>query len=375
MADLPDYYTQAQISEAEAAHFKGGLDANKSATPVSRDIYLATDTHILYVCFVDGTWTGFDASILTQGILTLYADVVGGGFEVKSIKDPTAAQSAATRAYVLAQIQDWLLKTGGTMSGAIAMGANKITGMGDPTAAQDAATKAYVDLFTLLTTFNDHSARHEDTGGDEVSIEGLAGSPAQKAAASGLASLNASSLVVQKPADRLSKANFEITLNKILLGAGAGADPTEIDVPATKEIYIPALPYAGKEAKVTYRGVAVDAAGDGCFMRLLVPQDFVSITAIEVIFLPAETGANMHFSLSTNYGVYTGGESWGVHSESSLNRDIGATVDGQYKNHSISDLVDSGPLAAGDILCVDLAYSATAIDSNTYVSGLRLKYT
>jgi len=34
---------------------------------------------------------------------------------------------------------------GGTMSGAIAMGTNKITGMGDPTNAQDAATKNYVD--------------------------------------------------------------------------------------------------------------------------------------------------------------------------------------------------------------------------------------
>ena len=156
MVDLPDYYTQSQISEAEAAMFKGGLDANKSATPVSRDIYLATDTHKLYVCFTDGTWTGFDASILTQGILTLYADMAGGGFEIKNIKDPTAAQSAATR--------------------------------------------AYVDANPGLAAFLDHSARHEDTGADEISIEGLAGSPAQKAAASGLASLNASSKVVQDPA-------------------------------------------------------------------------------------------------------------------------------------------------------------------------------
>jgi hypothetical protein len=31
------------------------------------------------------------------------------------------------------------------MSGAIAMGTNKITGLGDPTLAQDAATKTYVD--------------------------------------------------------------------------------------------------------------------------------------------------------------------------------------------------------------------------------------
>ena len=35
--------------------------------------------------------------------------------------------------------------TGDTMSGALAMGTNKITGMGNPTAAQDAATKTYVD--------------------------------------------------------------------------------------------------------------------------------------------------------------------------------------------------------------------------------------
>jgi hypothetical protein len=44
------------------------------------------------------------------------------------------------------QLDAKLPKTGGTMSGAIAMGTSKITGMGDPTLAQDAATKAYVDL-------------------------------------------------------------------------------------------------------------------------------------------------------------------------------------------------------------------------------------
>ena len=38
---------------------------------------------------------------------------------------------------------------GGTMSGAIAMGTNKITGLGDPTSAQDAATKNYIDTATI----------------------------------------------------------------------------------------------------------------------------------------------------------------------------------------------------------------------------------
>lgn len=38
---------------------------------------------------------------------------------------------------------------GGTMSGAIAMGTNKITGLGDPSSAQDAATKNYVDTAAI----------------------------------------------------------------------------------------------------------------------------------------------------------------------------------------------------------------------------------
>jgi hypothetical protein len=41
-----------------------------------------------------------------------------------------------------------LALAGGTMTGAIAMGTNKITGLGTPTDAADAATKAYVDAVT-----------------------------------------------------------------------------------------------------------------------------------------------------------------------------------------------------------------------------------
>jgi hypothetical protein len=46
---------------------------------------------------------------------------------------------------------------GGTMTGAIAMGTNKITGMGDPTAAQDAATKAYTDALLGASIIPQHT--------------------------------------------------------------------------------------------------------------------------------------------------------------------------------------------------------------------------
>ena len=101
MADLPDWYTQVQSATLRATSIQGGLDADKSASPVAEDVYLARDTGILYVCFVSGTWTNI-------GIL-------------------------------------YLLLAGGTMSGAIAMGSNKITGLAAPTASADAARKTDVD--------------------------------------------------------------------------------------------------------------------------------------------------------------------------------------------------------------------------------------
>jgi hypothetical protein len=58
---------------------------------------------------------------------------------------PTANAELANKKYVDDQAALKLSLTGGTMSGNIAMGSNSITGLADPTAAQDAATKAYVD--------------------------------------------------------------------------------------------------------------------------------------------------------------------------------------------------------------------------------------
>jgi hypothetical protein len=111
---------------------------------------------------------------------TLGSDLAAGGYKVSGLATPTATADAATKGYVDTSISNLvasapstldtlnelaaalgndasfsttittsiatkLPKAGGTMTGAIAMGANKITGMGDPTAAQDAATKNYID--------------------------------------------------------------------------------------------------------------------------------------------------------------------------------------------------------------------------------------
>ena len=71
-----------------------------------------------------------------------------GAVQLTDSTSSTSTTTAATpnsvkSAYDLANAA--LPKAGGTMSGAIAMGTNKITGLGDPTAAQDAVTKSHLD--------------------------------------------------------------------------------------------------------------------------------------------------------------------------------------------------------------------------------------
>lgn len=69
-----------------------------------------------------------------------------GGLPVASTTtDTELGYVSGVTSAIQTQLGTKLNLSGGTMSGAIAMGTNKITGMGDPTSAQDAATKAYVD--------------------------------------------------------------------------------------------------------------------------------------------------------------------------------------------------------------------------------------
>jgi hypothetical protein len=64
--------------------------------------------------------------------------------------------------------------TGGTMTGAIAMGTNKITNLGNPTGTQDAATKTYVDGL-IANVQSNYNLIETDTGTTSVDINKLSG--------------------------------------------------------------------------------------------------------------------------------------------------------------------------------------------------------
>ena len=81
---------------------------------------------------------------------TMTGAIAMGTNKITGVGNPTLAQDAATKTYVDTADALKLNLSGGTLSGALAMGTNKITGLGDPTAAQDSATKNYVDTQDAL---------------------------------------------------------------------------------------------------------------------------------------------------------------------------------------------------------------------------------
>ena len=91
------------------------------------------------------TTTAAIATKLPKAGGTMTGAIAMGNNKVTGLATPTAGTDVTHKTYVDAGDALQVLKAGDTMSGALAMGTNKITGVGNPTANQDVATKNYVD--------------------------------------------------------------------------------------------------------------------------------------------------------------------------------------------------------------------------------------
>jgi hypothetical protein len=88
----------------------------------------------------------------TAYVQTEITDLIGGAPGALDTLNELATALANDASYsttITTALATKLPLAGGTMTGAIAMGTNKITGVGDPTAAQDVATKNYIDTVVL----------------------------------------------------------------------------------------------------------------------------------------------------------------------------------------------------------------------------------
>lgn len=148
---------------------------------------------------------------------TLGSDLAAGGFKVTGLGTPSSNADAATKLYVDQQVSNLvdsapgtldtlnelaaalgddpnfattitnslaakLSLSGGTMTGAIAMGTNKITGLGTPTASTDAANKDYID--TMASSAGASATAAAASAAAAATSAGSAATSASSAAAS-----------------------------------------------------------------------------------------------------------------------------------------------------------------------------------------------
>jgi hypothetical protein len=126
-------YVQTEITDLIAAA-PGALDTlNELASALGNDAAFST------------TVTNSLATKLPLAGGTMSGAIAMGTNKITGLGTPTVSTDAATKAYA----DTMLPLAGGTLSGALAMGTNKITGLGDPTNLQDAVTINYLNSTVL----------------------------------------------------------------------------------------------------------------------------------------------------------------------------------------------------------------------------------
>jgi len=148
----------ADISDTEIGYLNGvtsaiqtQLDAkstaSKTETFTNKSISLTTNT-------VTGTTAEFNSALTDSNFVTtgdtgtVTSTMIADGTIVNGDINSSAAIDQSKISGLTTDLSNKLALAGGTMTGAIAMGTNKITGLGTPTDSADAATKSYVDAVT-----------------------------------------------------------------------------------------------------------------------------------------------------------------------------------------------------------------------------------
>jgi hypothetical protein len=208
--------TQAVAHSAGAVvrHGVSGRDFREEQTHIAARGYdadqaildLANQTHVHGLATGDGSVVGTDAlQTLTRKTLTsptiTNPTITGAGVDASivfegatpddhettlTVEEPTADRTITLpdATGTVALVANVLALSGGTMSGAIAMGTSKITGMGDPTLDQDATTKIYVDTILGSATAAATSAASAATSATSAATSATSASNSATASAS-----------------------------------------------------------------------------------------------------------------------------------------------------------------------------------------------
>jgi hypothetical protein len=260
------------------------------------------------------------------------SDLPMNTYKITGLGTPVSGTDAATKAYA-----DLMLPlAGGTMTGAIAMGANKITNLGTPTADADAANKGYVDSVAQGLDTKASVVAATTTNGT------LATAFANGQVIDGVTLATGNRILIKNQTDE--------TVNGIYVVAASGAPARSTDMDAGSE-------FPGAYAFVE-QGTVNGDTGWVCTNNAPVTLGSTNITftqfsgagtytASNGVLL---TGSNFTFAPRTGYGLQTGAS--------------GAEV----KLATTSGLNLSSDLAVGAGNGISVLTNTVAIDSAVVVS-------
>lgn len=242
---------------------------------------------------------------LTGG--TMSGAIAMGTNKITGLGTPTLGTDAVTKTYADGLVAGFLLLTGGTMSGALAMGGNKITGLGTPTLDTDASTKLYVDsILGSATSAATSATAAQGFATDSYNSSVASASSASASAASAASAGGAEILYVidggGAPVSSGSKGTVEIpfncTINRVtLVGDASGTVTVDLKkcdyatFPSTVSITNgtpPALTAARKSQDSALTGwTSTLAAGD--ILEYTVPTTATSVTRLSVLLKVTRT--------------------------------------------------------------------------------------
>lgn len=203
-----------------------------------------------------------------------------------------------------------------------------------------------------------HASSHQNSGSDEVSVASLSGELADR----------------QK-----SKAGSSVhgwTDGKLLQGAGAGSAPTEVDAPdgPTKEFIVPydsgQMLYGETVGSLGDHKGAYVQTGERCnFVTFVVPNDFSTLTSVQLIYARGSSGNAVTFTFNTSFGsddeqYNANTDSYGPTATDAL------TSNDLYVGPDVSDAFTG--IAAGDVIAANIL--ATYTGGTLYILGFKFRY-